>query len=270
MIESLMLIALGFLTATLFGLIAFQFVWRRAVTVTTRKLTGDLDLEEVRANTERLAALEIERDSREQEMAALAQRRDQLEGALATASSEAQLLRHDIGALQLRHEAAVNDAETHLQNLHTLQSRVDELETAARAEIDNRGLMETQIRSLGEKAARLALEMNEAVSQIADAHGLEAVLASPHAELSPMRPARSGHQAHEAVTPITLTPFPSDEDRQSGPGEARAINAPLTSFSDNAQAEYAPGENDDEADEALPNERLLADRIRALEAGFAS
>ena len=256
MIESLMLIALGFLTATLFGLIAFQFVWRRAVTVTTRKLTGDLDLEEVRANTERLAALETELDTREQEMAALAQRRDQLEGALATASSEAQLLRHDISALQLRHDAAVSDAKTHLQNLHMLQSRVDELETAARAEIGNRGLMETQIRSLGEKAARLALEMNEAISQIADARGLEAVLASPHVELA------SSHHAPEAAAPITLTPFPSDEDKQT---------APLTRFSDNVQAGHGSGENDDDDDdEALPNERILADRIRALEAGFAS
>lgn len=258
MIESLMLIALGFLTATLFGLIAFQFVWRRAVTVTTRKLTGDLDLEEVRANTERLAALETELGAREQEMAALAQRRDQLEGALATASSEAQLLRHDIGALQLRHDAAVSDAETHLQNLHMLQSRVDELETAARAEIGNRGLMETQIRSLGEKAARLALEMNEAISQIADAHDLEAALASPQAEL-----ASTNHPARDAAAPIALIPFPSDEDKQSGLDEAPAIKASLTGSGEN-------NDDDSDGDEALPNERILADRIRALEAGFAS
>src|SRR3546814_11031564 len=106
-------------------------------------------------------------------MAALAQRRDQLEGALATASSEAQLLRHDIGALQLRHDAAVSDAETHMQNLHMLQSRVDELETAARAAIGNRGLMETQLRSLDEKAGRLDLEMNEDTTQIADPRAAE-------------------------------------------------------------------------------------------------
>lgn len=264
MTESLMLIALGFLTATLFGLIAFQFVWRRAVTVTTRKLTGDFNLEEVQANTERLAALETEFDAKEQEIAALAQRRDQLEGALATASSEAQLLRHDIGVLQLQHDAAVNDAETNLQNLHTLQSRVDELETAARAEIGNRGLMETQIRSLGEKAARLALEMNEAISQIVDARGLEAALAAPHVGIEPSRHARE-------AAPTTLTPFPSDEDKHSGRGELEEIKASLTGFSDNVQAQYGSGENDDdEADEALPNERILADRIRALEAGVAS
>lgn len=267
MTESLMLIALGFLTATLFGLIASQFIWHRAVTVTTRKLTRDLNLEEVEANIERLAALETELGAKEQEMAALAQRRDQLEDALATAGSEAQLLHQDISALQLQHDAAMSDAETNLQNLHTLQSRVDELETAARAEIDNRGLMETQIRSLGEKAARLALEMNEAISHIVDARGLEAVLAAPHVEIAPSRHAR------EAAAPTTLTAFPSDEDEHSGLGEMEEIKASLAGFSNNVRVEYGSGKtrkHDGYADEAFPSERILADRIRALEAGVAS
>ncbi len=38
MIESLMLIALGFFIATLFAIIAGRLVWRRAVKVTARRL----------------------------------------------------------------------------------------------------------------------------------------------------------------------------------------------------------------------------------------
>ncbi|HEY4343437.1 MAG TPA: hypothetical protein VGN05_03755 [Parvibaculum sp.] len=262
MVESLMLIALGFLTATLFGLIAVQLVWRRAVTVTTRKLTGDLDLEEVQRNTERLLSLETELDAKEQELAATAARRAQLEGALATASSEAQLLRHDIGALQMQHDATRNDAEAHLQNVHSLQMRVDELETAARAEIDNRSLIETQIRSLGEKAARLALEMNEAVSQIVDARGLEAALTAPHAGTSATR-----HIREAATIPLTLEPFPTEELPND---ELAEIRASLTNFDGNAQAELASDEPEDDGEKPLLNERFLADRIRALEAGVAS
>ena len=41
MIESLMLIALGFFIASLFAMIGAQFVWRRAVTVTLRNLGVD-------------------------------------------------------------------------------------------------------------------------------------------------------------------------------------------------------------------------------------
>jgi hypothetical protein len=49
------------------------------------------------------------------------------------------------------------------------------------------------------------------------------------------------------------------------------IKASLTGFSDNVQAGYGSGETDnDDTEETLPNERVLADRIRALEAGFAS
>lgn len=266
MIESLMLIALGFLTATLFALIAIQFVWRRAVTVTTRKLTGDLDLDEARRNTERLADLEAALQDKQHELAALAQQRAQLEGALAAASGEAQSLRSDIADLQAQHDATRSEAETHLQNLLAVQSRVDELETVARAEIDKRGLIETQIRNLGEKAARLALEMNEAVTQIADTRGLEAAFTPKRAETVPPRPAR------EINAPVTLAPFPSDDEpRGDDLRELAEIKASLSNFSESAQAGSDTDEMEDGEPEApLPTERFLADRIRALEAGVAS
>ena len=43
MVESLMLIALGFMTATFIGILLSQFIWRRAVTVTTRRLQENPD-----------------------------------------------------------------------------------------------------------------------------------------------------------------------------------------------------------------------------------
>ncbi|MDP2122777.1 MAG: hypothetical protein Q8J92_00210, partial [Parvibaculum sp.] len=41
MIESLMLMALGFFVATLFAMIAARLVWRRAVTVTERRFGAE-------------------------------------------------------------------------------------------------------------------------------------------------------------------------------------------------------------------------------------
>jgi chromosome segregation ATPase len=269
MIESLMLIALGFLTATLFALIAIQFVWRRAVTVTTRKLTGDIDLEEAHRNAERIVSLESALQDSQQEVTALTQRRTQLESALATASREAQSLHDEVGELRARHETAISEAEAHHRNLIALQARVDELETAARAEIDARGLVEVRIRNLGEKAARLAVEMNEAVAQLADTGSLESAVASPRPEPVATRRPRGSE------TPITLAPFPADDEQVADePAELAEIKASLKNFSEGVKAEFAsPAEEAEEEEDAvppLPNERYLADRIRALEAGVAS
>jgi DNA repair exonuclease SbcCD ATPase subunit len=265
MIESLMLIALGFLTATLFALIAIQFVWRRAVTVTTRKLTGDFDLDQAQQNESRLATLEVALLDKQHELAAALQQRARLEDALAAAGGEAQALRGDIEDLHVQQDALQREAETHLQNLLAVQSRVDELETAARAEIDKRGLLEVQLKTLGEKAARLVQEMSDAAAQIADTSGLGAAISAPVATPSPRR-------ASEAQAPVMLAPFPTEDAATGDDLRALAeIKASLSNFSANVQAEFTPDEDTGEKEETpLPNERFLADRIRALEAGVAS
>ena len=70
MIESLMLIALGFLIATLFALIGAQFVWRRAVTVTLRKMAPD-DAADTDAAEDRQAELDRLLQRHERELAPL-------------------------------------------------------------------------------------------------------------------------------------------------------------------------------------------------------
>lgn len=263
MIESLMLIALGFLTATFLALIAVQLVWRRAVTVTTRKLAGDIDLIEAHQNVEKIAHLEAALQDKQSEFTSLSQQHAQLESALAKAVDEAHSLHSEIADLQVQHDAARSEAEIRQQNLVALQSRVDELETAARAEIDRRGLVETQLRSLSEKAARLVHDMNEATAQIADTRGLQSAFATP-------APAR---RMREPQAPVTLAPFPTDDEPHDGElRELAEIKASLSSFSERVHAGFSSGEagrDEKEADATLPNERFLADRIRALEAGVA-
>ncbi|PKQ02290.1 MAG: hypothetical protein CVT73_19045, partial [Alphaproteobacteria bacterium HGW-Alphaproteobacteria-12] len=94
MIESLMLIALGFLIATLFALIGAQFVWRRAVTVTLRKMDPD-----GRANEEAGAA-----EDRQAELDRLFQRHER---ELTPLQAEIRNLRAENARL-----AAENDALT--------------------------------------------------------------------------------------------------------------------------------------------------------------
>ena len=57
-IQSIMLVALGFLSATLLGLLIAPAFWRRAVRLTTRRLKEQLPLSdaEIRADKDRLRA----------------------------------------------------------------------------------------------------------------------------------------------------------------------------------------------------------------------
>jgi hypothetical protein len=263
MVESLMLVALGFLIATLFALIAAQFVWRRAVKVTTRRLEGDTNAEEAKQAIERLASIEIQLQDKHLEVRALAGRNAEVEGALAVASQEAQSLRDEIAALHASYDAARADAELHARNVAALQSRIAELEAAAAAEIARQGDVAVQLKTLGEKAARLVHEMSGIFDQAGNTQSLEAAIARP-----------APQPAAAAPAPARLTPFPIDAEDGEDAQRLAEIKASLSSFSEGGEAlpdldEAADGDSGDD-ETPLPNERFLAERIRALEAGVAS
>lgn len=306
MVESLMLIALGFLTATLFAIIAIQFMWRRAVAVTTARLVGELKNEDMQAHeaakaaSDQIASLEAtltEKSSQIVELlsgnTAFAERNTELEQAIAEAAEEAEARRQEIAALHAHREAAAQDAETlrheisnlqgecdaaraeaerHAQELATLQShadmlrqRIGELEQAASVEIERQAGVEQQLKALGEKAARLVYEMTETFGHAADASGLQAAVApatlpadEPAEKI--VRPAMepAGKPLPES---IALVPYPAEDFE-----ELNAIKASLSS----SFGEGAEGGHDHASEDMLPGEHMLAERIKALEAGVAS
>lgn len=273
MAESLMLIALGFLTATLFAIIAIQLVRRRAVAVTTARVTQELKNaderahEEVLASATRIAALEEKIAELASGNSAFADRNAQLEQAAIASAQEADALRSTIAELQMLHEAARSQAERQAQELSSLHAHADalgqrivDLEQAASAEIDRQSQVEQQLKSLGEQAARLVHEMNQSFGQVAAAPGLQAAIAAPMPEL-----AAAPQEATVEVPAAKLTPFPADE-LGAGFEELHAIKASLSSNFEPT----APTDFDDDDAHSLPGEMILAERIKALEAGVTS
>jgi len=278
MLESIMLIALGFLTATLFALIGLQFVWRRAVKVTTRKLTSDLDLDDLKASADEAASLNVSLRDKSNEVAALTNKNAELERNLISAKQEHEAaqakarqkideLNKNITDLQSEHAALQAEAETRLNDLKALQSHVDGIDAALRSDFEKRGTIETQLKALGAKTLQLLEEMNSAVTDFGDAKDIKALLeTAPKPTEAPAAP----------ETPAKLTPLVLDEEDEttsSDTAELEDIKASLDQHTDVASTDATPTETkvesstdaDDDAEGS--SETYIADRIRALEAG---
>ncbi len=256
MLESVMLIALGFLTATLFALIAVQLVWRRAVTLTTRKFTDDLDLDALKQKAERATILDVTLQDRQQELNALQTKNAQLEQTLASARDDATRLNNDIADLQAHHAAAQSEAEAHLRELAQLQARVDDLEAAARSDIERRGLVEAHLKTLGETASRLIADMTAVAGEIGSAQTLLAAKAVIPVAAAP-------------VATAALPPFPMDDEEKTDDdnlSDLEKIKAALSDLDDGDLSDIATT-NTPQDDTSTTPEGFFADRIRALAAG---
>lgn len=269
MLQNLMLIGLGFLTATLFALIAMQLTWRSAVKRTTRQLTQDLNLDELKQSAERAAMLGVNLQDKQQEISALTAKNAQLEDALQNVHGNAQQLNDEIAELQVQHVAAQAEAETHLLSVTHLQSRVDELEANARQDVAKRGLVEAQLRTLGEKATRLLADMSLVAAEIGTTQNLLAGDASEPEQISMAAPAVTPPPVPASmpvpVAPVTLTPFQDDDDvlLSDDMPDFAEIKASLA-----ALGEAGPAHADDEPVSAT--EGYIADRIRALKDGVGA
>jgi len=232
MLESIMLIALGFLIATLFALIATQFVWRRAVKITTRKLTADLDLDELKASADQANSLSVSLRDRNNEVASLTRKNITLEENLAATRQEIATLNQNIAELQTEYAALKTEAETRLHELTALQTHVGEIESALRIDFEKRGIMENQLKALGSKTLQLLEEMNRAVMDFSDTKHIQTLFETT-AEPTPA--------PEKPEVPVKLKPFVFEE--------AEAFNG------------------EEEAASSNTSEAYIADRIRALEAG---
>lgn len=276
-----MLMALGFLIATLFAIIAAQFVWRRAVNVTTRRLAEDDGEAEMAAKTRELDNLLL-RQEREQkpllaELETLRAEHRQFAAAneeLATANTELSSknkdlenelarLNGEIASLRTRLDNAAAEAATRTERLAAVRRELDGLETAMANE----------------------------------AQHYETAAAAPSAPAPAPAPAPAMEQ-QKSETLQTHTHAPAPAWRDDADADARTLAEVKASLArldamgvDNPQAfenmdETPEDETDDDAaagepvrertkrtatptNDAYTGDKALTDRIRALEAGVA-
>lgn len=247
MIESLMLIALGFLIATLFALISAQFVWRRAVTVTLRKMDPDN------------AADADAADDRQAELDRLLQRHER---ELAPMQAEIRNLRAESARLNAANESLEMEKAQLSADSAALHAEGERLRSALAALRERIGgaVAETAKRAASVAAASRELSgLEQALA--AEARHYEAAREELAALEAPAAPAKESH------VPQALEPYTSDEQDEDARTLAE-VKASLLAEIDGTPEGTAEGDEDDE-NEAPASGPSLAERIRALEAGVA-
>ena len=247
MIESLMLIALGFLIATLFALIGAQFVWRRAVTVTLRKMAPDGEAD-TDAAEERQAELDSLLRRHERELAPMQAEIRNLRAESARLAAENEALEMEKAQLSADSDALRAEGERLRSALAALRERIDRAaaETAKRA-----ASVAAASRELSGLEQALAAEARHYEA----ARGELAALEAPAA------------QAAESHVPQALEPY-SPEEQDEDARTLAEVKASLLAEIDGTPEGTARRDEDDE-DEAPASGPSLAERIRALEAGVA-
>lgn len=238
MIESLMLIALGFLIATLFAIIAMQLVWRRAVTLTLRRLeNGETLAGENDAEPDALLHSEIER---------LRDERDRLASANDEFGRENTRLSVDADALR--------------SEIDTLRSQID----SAAAESADRS---ARLAAVRKELGNIETEMRE------DAERHQAAAPFPPVQ-SPARSTATSPEKHEPSQ--TFEPGPAHEERDdahilAGVKAALAEQAaePRPQTDETGETATEGGKNARARTQSHISDAALAARIRALEAGVS-
>ncbi|GMV62498.1 MAG: hypothetical protein AMXMBFR74_16660 [Parvibaculum sp.] len=247
MIESLMLIALGFLIATLFALIGAQFVWRRAVTVTLRKMAPDGEAD-TDAAEDRQAELDSLLRRHERELAPMQADIRNLRAESARLAAENEALEMEKAQLSADSDALRAEGEGLRSTLAALRERID------------RAAAETAKRAASVAVASRELSgLEQALA--AEARHYEAAREELAALEAPAAP------AEESYVPQALEPY-SPEEQDEDARTLAEVKASLLAEIDGTPEGTARRDEDDE-DEAPANGPSLAERIRALEAGVA-
>ena len=240
MIESLMLIALGFFVATLFAAIAAQFVWRRAVTVTRRSLEEG----------------GTEDDARVRELDDLMQRHRRETAPL---EAEIQRLRTEKGSLAASKDAIAHENELLASENNDLRAEIDRL-SAETAEL--RAHIDAGAADAAQRIAKVRRELS----------ALEAAIASKP------EPARAQVQAAAPVATAQEEVEEPADPQLADPGidEAEAartlaeVKASLARLDASAEEPRPAATADAHLAETQVGDKALLARIRALEAGVAN
>jgi chromosome segregation ATPase len=233
MIESLMLMALGFFIATLFALAAARLVWRRAAKVTAQRLGVSNDEENDGAgHSADLEAL-LTRQRREVEP---------LHREIAELTRKNEALQGDTADLRARLEDAHAHVAARDNRLAALARELGRIGAALSDETRRQDRARETLQNLSKTATRLAEEVAPAPETAAE----------PRRALEPY--------ADEAA----------ETDRQTLAEIAASINR-MDDENQRESAENEAADPDDQTTaEAHLGDRALAARIRALEAGVTS
>jgi predicted RNase H-like nuclease (RuvC/YqgF family) len=234
MIESLMLIALGFFIATLLAAVTMQFVWRRAVTVTKRSLATDNP--------------EPQESARAQELDMLLRRQHDatvpLQAEIDRLREEKQALAHENASL--RDECARLAAS--LESAQQEQAFRQQESAAAAAE----------------RASRLAA-LKQELARLEEVISGEDTTRAPLVEKEATGSAEQAEVEQAEADSGTLADMKETIARIDAMSKAGNIALP---------EDQTPEERGEDDDEALPEaplaDKALIARIRALEAGVAS
>lgn len=240
MIESLMLIALGFFVATLFAAIAAQFVWRRAVTVTTRSLadTGTGTAEEARV--------------RELDNLMQRHRRE-------TAPLEAEIgrLRKEIDALSAANENLTRQNAAQADEIDALRTEAGRLGTQADA------LRDHIARNAAHAAGHIAAVKQEIAALEATIGGLPDAPDARPVAAAPEEPSQAAFGDEAGAGPAV-----NEDEAARTIAEVKASLARLDAMTEDDRT--APPAAEDRLAEAHIGDKALLARIRALEAGVAT
>lgn len=256
MTEALMIFALGFLLATLLALMAAQFIWRRAVASTTKRLTEEGAVQEP-------APEPLPAASNEAETSALRQ--------------EAEAARNDVIAERqesARLSRALEEAQNQARTAESALTESSETLTAREAEIAR---LEAKLRSIKDAAAETA---REAASTLSKSQHLTALLTEP-APAAPAEKPMTEPAPAIAVAAAPIETAPASESATEAEDGYEDVKAELISFSEDIRAAFGQSDEEDaESDSALqrnnPGEirpsqsyrdQSLEDRIRALQDG---
>ncbi|MCF8469890.1 MAG: hypothetical protein K9G30_03825 [Parvibaculum sp.] len=235
MIESLMLIALGFLIATLFAIIAMQLVWRRAVTLTLRRVENGEGLAEENPGADPDASLHREIERLRDERDRLASANDEFGHENTRLSADADALRGEVG---------------------TLRSQIDR----AAAQSADRG---ARLAAIRKELGNIETEMSE------DAAHHEAAQPLPPAQSTAASP-----ETHDPARPPEPAPAHDPHDDAHILAGMKAALAEQTAEPhpqrDETGETESKGDNNTRArPQAHISDAALAARIRALEAGVS-
>jgi len=300
MVESLMLIALGFMTATFIGILLSQFIWRRAVTVTTRRLqenpgqpaegvqpeNGDnaalhatqheLDIvkAELAGSKTTIGSLQSTAQDETAQKGDLAQKFERVTSELSQSEGKVEqakgaLSEAETKILTLSAHAAAKEKEVS-ELTQALNASKQETETAETARAKAEGILANVSAAAAALVATLPQEPNTAPMVIETPE----IDAAPK-EASPIESEKAESFSALEVPEVSETP---DTDLQSEEDHSALVAAipTLDEFAAGEEAaEYRP-ENQDDVDQAsldgasLATASTLDARIEALKEGVSS
>lgn len=253
MIESLMLIALGFFIASLFAMIGAQFVWRRAVTVTLRNLGAD----GTAAGTENEGKTE---ENRQAELDAMMRRHER---DVAPLKAEIGRLKSENAGLSEAQQRLEAERESLAAECEKLRSGLDALRNEMTAAAADTAKQAASIASASRELGAIEEALTARTRQFEAAQERLAALDAPAPASTPIPESEAGQEL------ALREGAEQDEDART----LAEVKASLLAELDAAPDTGAPAERDEEDD--LPRDeppggaRSLAERIRALEAGVA-